>query len=436
MKICLGLIGPKDAVQLITEVLEEYTDKFAYKALPYSILQEKNLLEIVKNKGQGIDVFLFSGLLPYKMAIEGLPIKKPCFYIPYNAVCIYKTLWYMKEEGFPLDDISFDMISKKAIQEALQEVGLRGTTVYNQEYQEGKDITPWDLASWHKDLWESGKIRAAITCLYSTHQLLKKWGIPSFRVLYPKAVIRQTLEQIIFDITNRRLKATQIAIMLINIDNFTTVIKEHNSEYVLQRIKLKLLNILLDFAQSIQGAVFSFGGDEYIIFTTRGAISTGTLAYTSTPLLKQVKEELSIGISCGIGFDRTVYGSEMNARVALSYAKESGGEAIFLVDEDGSITGPIGKSSPEHRPELDEEISKIAHQVRLNPTYIRKLKSIQEQIGEERIHAKKLASYLNVTERSARRILNILCEKGFAKEIGKEPSGKKGRPKNIYRIHL
>lgn len=435
MTICLGLIGPEDAVQLMAEVVEEYPDIFDYQAFSYDTLQEKILLEIVKSKGQGLDAFLFSGFLPYRIAIEGLTIKKPCFYVPYNAVCIYKTLWYMKEEGFSLDTISFDMISKKSIEEALQEVGLKETTVYNVEYQEGKEISPQDLATWHENLWKLGKIRAAITCLYSTHQLLKEWGVPSFRVLYPKAVIRQTLEQIRFDITNRRLKATQIAIMLINIDNFTTVIKEHESEYVVQRIKLKLLNILLDYAQSIQGSVFSFGGDEYIIFTTRGAIATGALDYKSTSLLKHVQEELSIRISCGIGFDRTVYGSEMNARVALSYAKESGGDAVFLVEEDGSITGPIGKSS-EHRPEVDEEVTRIAHHVGLNPTYIRKLKSIQEEIGEDRVHAKKLASYLNVTERSARRILSILKEKGFAKEVGRETSGKKGRPRNIYRIRL
>lgn len=439
MKIRLGLVGARDAIRFITEVVQENEQNFEYLSIPYTNLRRdiEGMINLVKSNIQIVDAFVFSGLIPYNIALNRLDIPKPCFYIPHNAACIYKTLWQMREEGVPLDKISFDMISKKDIHEALHEVGLKNTAIYNREYEEDKEIDPQELANWHSELWRSGKINAAISCLYSTHQILTKNGVPAYRVLYPKSVIRQTLEEVIYEMTNKRLKTTQIAVTLINIDDFSSTIKRYNSEYEIQKIKLKLLSILLDFAQTIQGSLFSFGGDEYIIFTTRGAIVSGTVDYTSTPFMEQVWEELSITISCGIGFGKTVYGSEMNARVGLSHAKNAGGNCVFIADEDGSVTGPVGKSSMLHYSLSNNgDILKIANEIGLSATYISKLKSIREQIGEEKIHAKKLAPYLYVTERSARRILSILAEKGYAEEIGEETSGKKGRPRKVYFINL
>jgi len=439
MKIRLGLVGPDDAIKLISDVIKEYEDTFDYVTLTQTIYTENiaGMINNIKEHIEKVDVFLFSGQLPYTIVTNNLDIPRPCFFVPHNTTCIYKTLWQIREEGIPLDKISFDMIKPKEITEALHEVGLEESTVYASEYEEGKELDPMDIAEWHFNLWKSGKIGAAITCLYSTYQALKAKNVPSFRALYPKATIRQTLEQIINDIARKRLKVMQIAVMLVNIDNFNAIAKSRGSEYAVQKIKIELLNILLDFAQTIQGSVFSFGGDDYIIFTTRGALLSGTNSYSNISLMNQVRQDLKISISCGIGFGKTVYESERNARFGLSYAKDASGDCIYVVEEDGSMTGPLGKPYMlNYSLRTQAEIVKIANSIGLSSTHVSKLRSIRDQIGEETISASKLAPYLNITERSARRILKILADKGYAVEVGEEASGKKGRPRKTYSLNL
>lgn len=439
MKIRLGLVGPADAVKLIGEVAAEYDDTFDYITITQTIHAENiaTMIDSIRKNIEHVDVFIFSGRLPYTIVTNNLDISKPCFFVPHNTSCLYKTLWQVKEAGIPLDKISFDMISPKEINEALDEVGLHDTTVYTSEYEEGSEVNPVELARWHYDLWKSKKINVAITCIYSSHQVLAEKGVPSFRALYPRAAIRQTLEEAIHEVTRNRLKVMQIAVILFNIDNFSRVVKNRGSEYAVQKIKLELLNLLLDFARNIQGSVFTFGGDDYVIFSTRGAIISGTDDYRNMAVMEEVRGKLDMTISCGIGFGKTVYGSELNARIGLSHAKDSGGDCIYIVEEDGSLRGPLGKSTMlRYSMNSDAEAVRIAGEVGLRSTHISKLKAIRDKIGEEKISASKLATYLNVTERSARRILGILAAGGYAVEAGEETSGKKGRPRKAYYIKL
>lgn len=439
MKIRLGLVGPADAVKLIGEVVAEYGDTFDYITITQTIHTEniEAMLEAVRNNIEHVDVFIFSGRLPYTIATNHLDIAKPCFYVPHNTSCLYKTLWQAKEAGVPLDKISFDMINPKEIYEALDEVGLQDATVYTSEYEEGSEVNPVDLARWHYDLWKSKKINVAITCIYSSHQVLVEKGVPSFRALYPRSAIRQTLEEAIHEVTQNRLKVMQISVILFNIDNFSRVVKNRGSEYAVQKVKLELLNLLLDFARTIQGSVFTFGGDDYIIFSTRGAIISGTEDYSNMAVMEEVRRKLDLTISCGIGFGKTVYGSELNARIGLSHAKDAGGDCVYIVEEDGSMRGPLGKPTMlSYSMNSDAGTVKMAGEIGLRSSHINKLKAIRESIGEEKISASKLAAYLNVTERSARRILGILAARGYAVEAGEETSGKKGRPRKAYYIKL
>jgi predicted ArsR family transcriptional regulator len=47
-----------------------------------------------------------------------------------------------------------------------------------------------------------------------------------------------------------------------------------------------------------------------------------------------------------------------------------------------------------------------------------------------------MAYYLNITERSSRRILGLLCESGYADEVGEEKASNRGRPRKVYRLKL
>ncbi len=439
MKIRLGLVGPTDAINLISEVIDEHEDTFECISMVHTIYRESisEMIAAVDDSLDRVDALLFTGEMPYTIVSNRLQLRKPSFIVPFNTACVYKVLWHIIESGISLDRISFDMIEPKEIYETLLEVGLNKPEVYTSQYEPGKEVDPMVMADWHYNLWKEGKINAAITCLYSAYRVLKEKGVPAFRAIYPKATIRQTLEDIIHEITKNRLKIMQIAVVLVNIDNFNKVVKKSGSEYFIQKTKLELYNILLDFAQSIQGAVFSFAGDDYIIFSTRGSILNGTMDYKNMSFVDEVRDKLDVTISCGIGFGKTVYDSEKSARTGISHAKAAGGNCIYIVEDDGSLTGPLGQENMlRYSLHYSEETLDTARAAGISAAYVQKLKAIREALGEDTVSASKLASYLKVTDRSARRIISNLVKTGFAQVASEENPGRKGRPRKIYSINL
>ncbi|NPV45008.1 MAG: ArsR family transcriptional regulator [Firmicutes bacterium] len=434
MKLRLGLLGAQDSVRKMKEVAEEYSDRADFVYLPYK--NKSETVRLVQENMDNVDVFVFSGKVPYNIATKNLEIPKPCLYVPHTGTCIYKVLWKIKEDGIPITGISFDTIEKREIEETLEELGIETNQIYTNVYE--GDIDYDELAEYHYDLWREGKTTAAVTCLFTTFAKLKKFGVPVYRATITKSLIRRTIDNAIYEGTGKRLKANQIAVLIADIDNFSKIIKNYVSEYEIQRLKIKLHEILLNYAQSVQGALFSFGGDEYLIFTTRGALEHITDGYKATPLLKSVKDNLEIELSCGIGFGKTAYEAEVNARIGLQYAKDRGGGCAFLVSDERHIMGPIGaeNSLTYSICNNNKDILELSEKIGISSVYISKLRSIMNEIGENTINSKDMAYYLNITERSSRRILGLLCESGYADEVGEEKASNRGRPRKVYRLKL
>lgn len=434
MKITIGLVGAEDSVNMINEVALEYSEKIECITLPYQ--DKKDTIEIVGKNIDKVDVIVFSGRVPYNIAVNNIMINIPCLYVPHKGTCVYKALWEIKEEGIDITNISFDTVNTQEVEEVLEELGFHNNGIYTWEYP--GDISYDELAQYHYKLWQEGKIKAAVTCLWSTYDKLKKLGVPAFRATLTKSLIRQTIENAIHEGNAKRLKANQIAVLLVNIDNFRELIKKYPSEYQIQKLKIKLYDILLNYGQLTHGSVFSFGGDEYLIFTTRGALEQATDGYRNSPLLNSVREQLDISISCGVGFGKTAYGAETNARIGLQHAKDNGGDCAFMVTDDNSIIGPIGKDNTLEYSlnNTDHETLEISERVGISAAYISKLRSVINQLGDNVINSKDMAYYLNITERSARRILAMLCDSGCAQEIGEESHSTKGRPRKSYRLMI
>ena len=58
------------------------------------------------------------------------------------------------------------------------------------------------------------------------------------------------------------------------------------------------------------------------------------------------------------------------------------------------------------------------------------------KLSSEVISSQELAQYMQITQRSARRILTELEEKGFAEIVAEEKPYMRGRPRKVYKILL
>lgn len=433
MKPRIALIGAQDSMELIEEVIEEYRDKAIFYKYPYN--DKVEIIEYIEEVMSKVDLFIFSGIVPYTYARKNINISKLNFYIPHEGTCIYKNLWQIKQTNLPLNDISFDLIKEKVIKEILAELEIKDCNFYTYPYR--NDIEYDRLADFHHKLWKEGKTKIAVTSLYSTYKSLKRAGMTVFRITLTKSLIRQTLDYAIYEENVKRLKANQIGAIFIDIDNFSKVIKKFPSEYEIQRIKMKLHELILDYGQITQGSVFSIGSDDFFVFTTRGSIEISQGDNSILTLMENIKNKLGISISCGLGFGKTSYGAELNAKLGMHHAKEAGGDCLFIVTDEGTIKGPIARTDSisfkymNHSKNLVELSSKTG----LSASQISKIQSVIKKAGNM-MNSRDLAIYLKVTERSARRILSKLLETGCAEIVGQESPKNVGRPRKTYRVRL
>ena len=79
---------------------------------------------------------------------------------------------------------------------------------------------------------------------------------------------------------------------------------------------------------------------------------------------------------------------------------------------------------------------KLSEQVGISPLYLSKILYILRQKGGNTLSSEELAFFLNVTTRSASRILNKLESGGLANVEYSRQMNLRGRPAKIYSIHI
>ena len=74
-----------------------------------------------------------------------------------------------------------------------------------------------EIIQFHVDLWNSGKIEIAVTCISSVYKELKKIGIPVKQMIRPQKTIKDTIIQAIMQGELEHSKRAQIIVGIISI---------------------------------------------------------------------------------------------------------------------------------------------------------------------------------------------------------------------------
>ncbi|USB31939.1 transcriptional regulator [Paenibacillus sp. YPG26] len=437
LNLKVAVIGPQDLVQTVMELGSKYE---GLTMLPAAYQHEKDTLQLAAEVGTLADILLFTGPIPYQIAL-GLIKDKPMVHVTYSGTALYKVLFdFIRDEVLHLNEsglkISVDVLDREEIEERLTEIGITDYELYVKSYKVG--IETEELVSFHHQLWREGKVKVTVTSVTSVYERLRQLGVPVYRVVPTLSSIRDTLNRALLEAKSLKFSSTQIAVGIMNIDNFMKVSKEVASEYELQRKKLVLQQILLDYGEETQALIKWTDGDEVSFITTRGIIEQTTKRFQEAPLLLEIMEKLQWKASIGIGIGRTANEAEGKAREALLKAKLSGGGNCFLIMQDGLVYGPMGSElilEYSVRSE-DPQLLSIAKKVGLSVGTINKLQSFCNRLGTTTFTASQLAEGFGITLRSARRIMAVLEKFEIARIVGEEQPAGRGRPRQIYHITL
>lgn len=437
MEIRISIIGPGDLVQTAVEVGQGFTG-ISFVPMIYQREEEVfSLLGKFKERKGNQDLVIFTEHIPFHLVREKLEVDFPIFYIPNSSEelisCLFKAAW---RDGRNVEQASIDCLKAKIVQEGYEQLGLSAAKV-KVENRQGHP-TAGELMEFHRSCYEKGEADVLITGLRSTYNQLKELGLPAYRLIPTKSSIRETFSLAILEAKTLQNKDSQAAIGILCVDNCGEQAGAGKTEYDFQRMKLRLQQIILEYAESIQASVTYMGGDEFIIFATGGALEETINCYEITPLIAHIQNELSISVSIGLGLGNTAAQAEKNARIALANAKKQGYSSCFLVTEEGEVTGPLGTYEQLvslQRMDFKRE-QNIANAAGLSITTIRKLEALVNNLGRTTITANELAHGFGVTLRSGRRVLYSLEQANLAQKVGQEQPLGRGRPRQLYKICL
>lgn len=432
IKIRLGLFGAEDSIKIMESAILPFPE---FDCVSISYWRDEEIIEKLNAHREDVDMWLFSGQIPYGYAKKWFKSDQPMFYVPSTGSSLYRTLLHIAcQRNIPFDRLSFDTFHPSELKQVFTESEIDFQPKYLKHYEE--EISTEEVVQYHYQLWKEGKTLAAVTCLKNAQHALMEKGVPSLRVLPAHSAIISTLALIRQTHETLHFKDSQIAVQMIEFDSFSRLTKDTFLTDDLHKIEIKMTEKLLAYTKKVNGSLKSAGPGRYMIFTTRGLLKEITKDFTIIPDREILQLTGDDAVTCGIGIGQTAYEAESNAGIALLHARDYRDESWMVVFDDKTIRGPLGQPTQIHYGGASKQLQSISAQTSLSVATLSKLQAILRKKGEAEMSAHDLAQYMNLTPRSARRILTGLEENGLAKVVAEETLHPRGRPRRIYQIKL
>lgn len=429
-QIRIGVIGRRPVVEKMMRIMESFP---SFAPIPLVFDREDEAPALAKQLVEEVEVLIVSDPLSHRKIKEQMTAPVPVHYVPVTDAGLYKALFYALYNNRLDGGISVDTLTEAMVERTLKDMDLEGVAVH--VYDGPAYSSPNRLAEYHEEQYRSARCSIAFTGLETAALELDRRSVPNVWLQPSDQDIIVTLERALLSTSSRRSREGQIVVGMINVDDFSTEALKRNNEHEVQKLKLEIHRMVLDYVESLDGYLTHMGGDEYLFFTTRGIFERETGGYKTIPLAKDLNKTHGISLSIGMGFGRTASSAGTNARIAMRKSKEAGGNACFIVREDGTLVGPLEMADPvrEVLSLTDAALIKQAEDAGMTSAYLSKLLHQRARFGKYEYKVHELANLLDITVRSAHRLLLLWIDNGLVEISGLEKVPR-GRPRQIFRF--
>lgn len=413
----VAVIGPQEIVQRVMEEGQQLAE-LEFHPAPYE--KERDSLENSLLVDQQVDVILYTGPVPYTIAKKNVrALKSALMYISYGGTGLYRVLFQMVKDGFiqqgSANRISIDFLDSEEVIGTFEELEI---DYRHLEIQELKEFVSSDgIVERHLQLWKDGKIDSVITCIFSVYKKLKELKVPVYCIMPTRSSIMASLKLALVNGKYKTSENNQIAACQFSLES------TEDREKLLKFISDALQTSLQQMAENI-----------YLVFTTKGLVLSLTEGLKKLPGFMSKDYKIHMGIGIGITAKEAV----LRSHLAYQKSEDEGHNILYVIGDENSVIR-IGLEDHAERMEYqsrtyDEIIRNIASETKLSISTLSKIKYVSEALGKYDITALELGKQLNITLRSARRILKALADEGYAKVIGGEQPILRGRPRQIYKL--
>jgi len=415
----IGVVGPPDSLKRIMEFQSEVPQNVLLKA--YEALTLKDAVDVAETYNSEMDGILFSGPSVHGSVISKLNVHKPNSFIPHSGFGLLSLFYNQidsKYTSFSIDVIASDAPNIMPIKLDDYHFDILSYEIYHSEN---------DYIIFHEENLKNGS-DAIVTTFASIYTYFTQKNIPVYRLHTTDFDIRYTLKALIHEIEKVELSLQNIAVQKIKVS-----LPDSFNKYQNFQRKLDLEIELNAYTKNCDGTLI-FLEDVYTIYSTKKHLNS-PLIHSDFFELMAVSDNK---IYSGIAYGSSVYQAELNAETALNAALSEDYGNLYILDDNLQLRGPFTESPFSLvEPILDKEIIEDAsHKIGLSEDYIYKIYRTLTLKDIQSVTAKEFAHYLNISHRSANRILRMFINAGYGKIIDSIHEGKSGRPINVIKITL
>jgi hypothetical protein len=431
-ELTIGIVGPHELVERImlsgasASGRSGASSPAAVEAGPARRLvaaayrDEQEAADQVVRLGTAIDVCLFASRVPYEYARTAGVLSCPATFVPLGGSALYAALLRAaRGTGGDPARSSVDVLARSDVEEAFAELGLPMSDVHIRE----DSGSPAVVASFHERLWRRKQTSVAFTCLQSVAARLTAAGVPVFTLRPTGNDIRMALRTAALLGGYRRLEDAQLALAIVEVPALRDGGRRAAPRQSREELRLTVHRFLVQEAQRIHAAVSPTSDHGFLIVATRGSLARATDGFRVPPFVDRARTDLGVTIEVGIGLGRTAVEAEAHARASLGRVQVPGGVRGFASGREGQPPFPA--------PRLPEA---GARRSRSLETLARLAEKLAETDANLVVDAETAGQLLDVTPRTARRLLHILVEEGLAWPLPPNRTPQPGRPRQFYRL--
>ncbi|MCE9666126.1 hypothetical protein LY622_22095 [Halomonas sp. M5N1S17] len=399
----------------------------------------KDVIDLVQSND--FDVILLGGPLAYNILKDHIErkwikVEAPILYVEYTEVSIYKALLYSVDLSSIAKGLRFsiDHPAESDIKECLKELEIRTEQIFSWEchYRDNLD----EVVMFHYSLWKRGKIDFSMTSIYSVYERLRTLGAPIKRMVPAKSSIRNGIQRAILVHEAEVAGQGEVAVLQVIFEKINHGESSKGVHHLAHGTLRKLVNRFVD---KIQGeAHWSEGQDSLHITCRKINIDRATKNFDEFDMGYIIYNKCGISSFWGVGYGRSINYAKKKAKQALSTSIKYGKSSCHVMGVDGNLIGPVGRwEKKDYAYRTDSEyIIDLSKKTGLGVGTINKIVSFSTRGEEFSFTANDISRRLQITTRSARRIISCLELAGCAVMIGQEQPIGKGRPRRVYSLRM
>ena len=396
--IKLAILTPKNSYEKIKKSLKDIESEVKY--IFYNNLYD--LENLYLKNAQKYDGIITSGPIGYEIIKNSVELLTPLYHFDMSKGDLYKYLFNILKENPKIDfsRVYIDFISPEKKEYWFQDIFKKEEEPIFYKINFSNKNLYETLKNNYTNLKNNKKMDIVLTRISNMVEFLKNEKI-SFDFLFPSEEnIKNTVLEVIKDIKILKSEKKQIIFGKLLLNEVSADIEEeiHSvSKNCIVKILDKSIEILMIY-------------EDFI----------------NSNIALNLKKKLKMNFFSGWGKGNNINEARYNAEKAYKKSKETNFEVVYLVSTNSEII--LSEIDDEKKKNI-EIIEKLKE---LNITKQNSEKLIELFRSKEKVSCASLATYLDISERTANRLLLKLEENNLA--ISNLIKISRGRPKKLYQL--